>query len=82
MRRQVIGAALGLALAVAGSGGIGWAATKSARTKASGEGTTSASEAAIQKKLDEILANQDAILKRLDEVMEELRIVKIRATLR
>jgi len=33
-------------------------------------------------KLDEILTNQQTIMSRLDEVMEELKIVKIRATLR
>ena len=36
----------------------------------------------IEKKLDEILANQAAILQRFDQVMEELRIIKVRATLR
>ena len=34
----------------------------------------------IDKQLDEILAVQEAILKRYDELMEELRIIKIRAT--
>ena len=34
----------------------------------------------INQQLDEILAVQEAILKRYDELMEELRIVKIRAT--
>ena len=36
----------------------------------------------IEKKLDEILANQQTILQRFDQVMEELRIIKVRATLR
>ena len=36
----------------------------------------------LERKLDDVLAGQQAILKRLDEVMEELRIVKIRATIR
>ena len=36
----------------------------------------------MEKKLDEILANQTAILQRFDAVMEELRIIKVRATLR
>ena len=35
----------------------------------------------LDAKLDQILANQEKILQRFDEVMEELRIVKIRATL-
>ena len=34
----------------------------------------------IEKQLDEILAVQEAILKRYDELMEELQIIKIRAT--
>ena len=38
--------------------------------------------AKIDAKLDQILANQERILSRLDEVMEELKIVKIRATVR
>ena len=36
----------------------------------------------VDKKLDEILANQETIFKRFDQVMEELRIIKIRATSR
>ena len=36
----------------------------------------------VDKKLDEILANQQAIFQRLDQVMEELRIIKVRATSR
>ena len=39
-------------------------------------------EARIEAKLDQILANQDQILAKLDQVMEELKIVKIRATVR
>ena len=39
-------------------------------------------EAKIEAKLDQILANQDRMFAKLDEVMEELKIVKIRATLR
>lgn len=39
-------------------------------------------EAKIEAKLDQILANQDQVLAKLDEVMEELKIVKIRATIR
>ena len=36
----------------------------------------------VEGKLNEIVENQQKILKRLDEIMEELKIVKIRATLR
>ena len=36
----------------------------------------------LEKKLDELLQNQQTILQRLDQVMEELRIVKVRATVR
>jgi len=34
----------------------------------------------INKQLDEILAVQETILKRYDELMEELRIIKVRAS--
>lgn len=36
----------------------------------------------VEAKLNDILARQEQILQRLDQVMEELRIVKIRATVR
>jgi hypothetical protein len=36
----------------------------------------------LEAKLDQILQSQERIFQRLDEVMEELRIVKVRATLR
>ncbi len=36
--------------------------------------------AQIERKLDEILSNQQTILQRFDAVMEELRIIKVRAT--
>ena len=38
--------------------------------------------ARVNTKLEEVLETQQQILKRLDEVMEELKIIKIRATLR
>jgi phage tail tape-measure protein len=38
--------------------------------------------ARVNTKLEEVLETQQQILKRLDEVMEELKVVKIRATLR
>ncbi len=34
----------------------------------------------LEKKLDEVLAAQQTILKKLDEMMEELRVIKVRAT--
>ena len=52
---------------------------------ASKTGSTSSGggkEAQILSRLDEILANQRAILEKFDAVMEELRIIKIRATRR
>ena len=52
--------------------------TRSSRASKSAE----LSRDAIEQKLDEILSNQQKILQRLDEVMEELKIVKIRATLK
>ena len=39
-------------------------------------------EAKLEERLNDILDHQQQILKRLDDVMEELRIVKIRATVR
>ena len=46
------------------------------------EETAGKTNAKVAAKLDEILENQQQILKRLDQVMEELKIVKIRATMR
>ena len=55
---------------------------QSRRSKASDSAPTSSrTDGKIESKLDEILANQEKILKRFDDVMEELRIVKVRATL-
>ena len=80
------GAAVATALAAvlwlgAGSHAEDQPATTSTRRSsqgvAGGEGGS-----AVQAKLDHIIENQERILKRLDEVMEELKIVKIRATLR
>jgi hypothetical protein len=84
-------------IALWGSARIGRAATdedaptsSSSRSSASRTSTTSRStrasetgrEARIEEKLDQILANQDRMFAKLDEVMEELKIVKIRATVR
>ena len=35
---------------------------------------------ALERKLDQVLANQQTILRQLETMMEELRIIKIRAT--
>lgn len=37
--------------------------------------------ARLEEKLDEIIANQQTILGKFDAIMEELRIIKVRATL-
>lgn len=42
-------------------------------------GVTKAEFAALEKKVDQILQNQQAMFQRFDAVMEELRIVKVRA---
>ena len=54
--------------------------TRSSRTTQKDGGKVS--ESKIEEKLNQILENQQKILARFDQVMEELRIVKIRATLR
>ena len=46
-----------------------------------GETSAQADTATLEAKLDQILQNQEQIFQRFDQVMEELRIVKIRATL-
>ena len=50
--------------------------TRSTRTSETGR------EARIEAKLDQILANQDQMFAKLDQIIEELKIVKIRATVR
>ena len=45
-------------------------------------GEAGALDLVVEAKLDDILAHQEQILQRLDQVMEELKIVKIRATVR
>lgn len=71
----------------AGLLGAGLLAAASAAQALTGAETTdrakesaSVDAASIEKKLDQILANQQAILSRFDAVMEELRIIKVRAT--
>lgn len=51
--------------------------TTSSRTETSSR----SSDASIQTKLDEILANQKKILEEFEVVKEELRIIKIRASM-
>jgi hypothetical protein len=48
----------------------------------SGSGASAAEMKKILAKLEDIQSNQQTILNRLDQVMEELKIVKIRATVR
>ena len=55
-------------------------ATRSAKPAATASSNNP--NAKLEAKLDQILANQEQIFRRFDEVMEELRIVKVRATLR
>ena len=56
---------------------------RSAGASGSGEDAiTHADTKKLEAKLDQILQNQERIFQRLDEVMEELRIVKVRATLK
>lgn len=54
----------------------------SAATRRSTRGTkaTETAEARIQRKLREVLTNQEQILQKFDAVMEELRIVKVRVS--
>ena len=76
--------ALGLGLHAAGFAQDEETAARSTRprsaTRSSQQG--GGADAKLDAKLDEILANQQRILARLDEVMEELKIIKIRATLK
>ena len=61
------------------------AATSKARASSSDADGSPATERklkALEGKLDEVLANQQTILQKFDMVMEELRIIKVRATLR
>jgi hypothetical protein len=56
--------------------------SRSANTNRSTRASDTGREARIEAKLDQILANQDQMFAKLDQVMEELKIVKIRATVR
>jgi hypothetical protein len=73
-----IGAGFGMLARAADEEPAGRASRRAARTSAS----SSSSADGLERKLEEVLAGQQAILKRLDEIMEELKIVKIRASVR
>ena len=47
---------------------------------ASAQGSREPNFAALEKRLNQVLANQQTILQKLDAMMEELRIIKVRAT--
>ena len=79
----VLGGLMGLTADVAGED-----ATRSTHTRKTPTASQSAgdsggekSDARLESKLDQILANQQTILQRFDQIMEELRIIKVRATL-
>ena len=54
----------------------------SSRPRGSATTETGKLDSKLEAKLNQILENQQKIFQRFDEVMEELRIVKIRATLK
>jgi len=86
-QRRLALAAVGLGLGLAGvfSGG-GASAQESANKTTTARGiSVHVDEEEIKRleeKLDQVLANQTKILEQFDVVKEELRIIKIRATLR
>ena len=60
----------------------GSASTRAADTGRSSRAPETGATARVEAKLDQVLANQEQIMARLDQVLEELKIVKIRATVR
>ena len=82
----VIGAGLFLGLWAPWGAAAEEASSKSSRrsrasaTKEAGGETSDTAH--LEAKLDEILATQQTILSKFDAIMEELRIIKVRATLR
>lgn len=56
--------------------------SKDRRSSSSGSQGKSGDLSHLESKLDQVLGNQQTILKKFDEVMDELRIIKVRATLR
>ena len=86
-RRLAAGMILAGSLAMAA--GVPLSAEPSGPSSAKKADASDLDEVAIQKQLrqilknqQDILANQTAILQKFDAVMEELRIIKVRATLR
>ena len=72
---------LGLGLWVKAETQAAESSGRSSRASRSSSSVDGMDENAVAQKLDQVLANQETIFRRLDEVMEELGIVKIRATL-
>ena len=80
--RRAAGVAV-LAGLVGGFAGLVLSADKPVSTKSSrSSAAASGSSPNIEQKLSEISDKQDEILSKFDAVMEELRIIKIRTTLR
>ena len=52
------------------------------RSSTSGSQVKSSDLSRLQSKLDQVLDNQQTILKKFDAVMDELRIIKVRATIK
>ncbi|MBI3011836.1 MAG: hypothetical protein HYY58_05055 [Candidatus Omnitrophica bacterium] len=91
VRRTTILVGIGLVIGVLSSrlsmGQDTKAQTRPAETTSTTAGTSTGGgakdkDAQLMKKLDQILANQQTILQKFDEVMEELRIIKVRTTIR
>jgi len=85
--RWLMVAAIGVGLGLAGVfSGRGASAQESAKKTTAARGiSVNVDEEQIKRleeKLDQVLANQTKILEQFDVVKEELRIIKIRATLR
>ena len=66
----------------AGSGTRAASRTQAADASRSSRSSDTSREARIEAKLDQILANQDQMMAKLDQILEEVKIVKIRATVR
>ena len=80
---------LGMQLCVSGVSHAEDTPTRGPAARTTTKKTDSADLTRVERKLEKVLANQDTILanqqtivKRFDEVMEELRIIKVRATLK
>lgn len=80
---------LGVQLCVSGVSHAEDTSTRSSTARTTIKKTDSTDLTRLERKVEEVLANQDTILanqqmifKKFDEVMEELRIIKVRATLK